>query len=235
VYNADYKKEHATPRKSENTMITSEVEQKIKALRVVAVLTLDSTDAALPLADALLEGGVKGIELTLRTPAAMDCIRIIASERPDMLVGAGTVLTADQLHQVKDAGAAFAVSPGLNHAVSDAAAEIAYPYFPGVMTPSDIEAALAKNHKLLKFFPAEMAGGIKMLKALAAPYAPAGVSFLPLGGVNIENARDYLALPITAAIGGSWLAPTDLISQKRFDAIRERAAACSKMIAEIES
>lgn len=214
-------------------MTTAEVEQKIKALRVVAVLTLDSVEAALPLADALLEGGVKGIELTLRTPAALDCIRTIASERPDMLVGAGTVLTAQQLQQVKDAGAAFAVSPGLNHAVSDAAAKIAYPYFPGVMTPSDIEAALAKGHKLLKFFPAEMAGGIKMLKALAAPYAPAGVSFLPLGGVNLENAKDYLALPVTAAIGGSWLAPSDLIAKQRFDLIKERAEACCKLIAEV--
>ncbi len=215
-------------------MTTSEVEQKIKALRVVAVLTLDSVEAALPLADALLEGGVKSIELTLRTPAALDCIRAIASERPDMLVGAGTVLTTQLLEQVKDAGAAFAVSPGLNHAVSDAAAKIAYPYFPGVMTPSDIEAALAKGHKLLKFFPAEMAGGIKMLKALANPYAPAGVSLLPLGGVNLENAKDYLSLPITAAIGGSWLAPSDLIHKNRFDAIRERAEACSKLLNEIE-
>jgi len=186
-------------------MTAAEVEKKIKALRVVAVLTLDSVEAALPLADALLEGGIEAIELTLRTPSALDCIRVIAKERPAMLVGAGTVLTPLQLEQVISAGASFAVSPGMNHAVSEAAAAAGFPYFPGVMTPTDIEAALAKGHRLMKFFPAETAGGIPMLKALAGPYAPAGVSFLPLGGINIENAKAYLDLPTTAAIGGSWL------------------------------
>lgn len=211
-------------------MTAAEAEKKIKTLRVVAVLTLDSVESALPLADALLEGGIEAIELTLRTPEALDCIRKIAEERPTMTVGAGTVLTPLQLEQVMAAGAAFAVSPGLNHAVSDAAAETGFPYFPGVMTPSDIEAALAKGHRLMKFFPAETAGGIPMLKALAGPYAPAGVSFLPLGGINIDNAKEYLALPTTAAIGGSWLAPPKLIKDGKFDEICERAAACHALI-----
>ena len=211
-------------------MTAAEAEKKIKALRVVAVLTLDSIEAAVPLADALLEGGIEAIELTLRTPKALDCIRTITKERPAMLVGAGTVLTPLQLEQVIGAGAAFAVSPGMNHAVSGAAAAAGFPYFPGVMTPSDIEAALAKGHRLMKFFPAETAGGIPMLKALAGPYAPAGVSFLPLGGINIENAKAYLDLPTTAAIGGSWLAPPDLINNGKFDQIRERAAACRTLI-----
>jgi len=216
-------------------MKTVEVEKKIKALRVVAVLTLDSVDSALSLADALLAGGIQAIELTLRTPAALDGIRAIARSRPAMLIGAGTVLTPEQLRLVIEAGAAFAVSPGLNHAVSDAAAAAGFPYFPGVMTPTDIEAALAKGHKLMKFFPAETAGGIPMLKALAGPYAPAGVSFIPLGGINSENAKAYLSLPVTAAIGGSWLAPPDLINTGKFDAIRQRAEACSQLLADITS
>ncbi len=211
-------------------MTAAEAEKKIKALRLVAVLTLDSVEAALPLADALLEGGIEAIELTLRTPSALDCIRVIAKERPAMLVGAGTVLTPLQLEQVIDAGASFAVSPGMNHAVSEAAATAGFPYFPGVMTPTDIEAAIAKGHRLMKFFPAETAGGIPMLKALAGPYAPAGVSFLPLGGINIDNAKAYLDLPTTAAIGGSWLAPPDLIKNGKFDEIRARAAACRALI-----
>jgi len=211
-------------------MTPAEAEKKIKARRVVAVLTLDDVNAALPLADALLEGGIEAIELTLRTPAALDCIHAIATERPAILLGAGTVLAPVQLHQVMEAGAAFAVSPGMNHAVSDAAAAVGFPYFPGVMTPTDVEAALACGHKLLKFFPAETAGGIPMLKALAAPYAPHGVTFLPLGGLNIDNARAYLDLPVTAAIGGSWIAPADLINKGQFDEIRQRAAACRALV-----
>lgn len=201
----------------------------ICASRVVAVVTLDEADDALPLAEALLAGGIKVIELTLRTPAAEEGIRRIAAAHPQMLVGAGTVLSAEQLGRAIDAGAAFAVSPGLNQAVSAEAAARGYSYFPGVMTPTDVEAALALGHRLLKFFPASIAGGIKMLKALEAPYAQAGVQFLPLGGVNAENAAAYLALDCVAAIGGSWIAERSLITEKRFDEIQRRAAACTQL------
>lgn len=207
-------------------MTKQEIIERIKEYRVVAVLTLDSADDALPLADALLEGGVRAIELTLRTPEALEGLRRITSARKDMLVGAGTVLSAEQFQQAMEAGAAFAVSPGLNYAVSEAAESLGGVYFPGVLTPTDIEAALSMGHRLLKFFPAELAGGIKMLKALAAPYEQAGISFLPLGGVHAGNALDYLALSCVAAIGGSWIAERSLIQEKRFDEIRQRAATC---------
>lgn len=210
-------------------MITkSEVSLQIRDSRVVAVLTLDSADDALPLADALLAGGIRVIELTLRTPEAEACIRRIAAARPEMLIGAGTVLTAEQLDRAVAAGASFAVSPGLNQAVSAEADARGFVYFPGVMTPTDVEAALALGHRLMKFFPAETAGGVKMLKALEGPYAQAGVEFLPLGGINENNAGDYLALPCVAAIGGSWIAERSLIKEKRFDEIQRRAAACAR-------
>lgn len=210
-------------------MTKQDIVARIKESRIVSVLTLDDADNAIPLAEALLGGGVKVIELTLRTPAAEEGIRRIAAAYPQMLVGAGTVLTAEQLDRAIDAGAAFAVSPGLNHAVSAAADARQYSYFPGVMTPTDVETALAMGHRLLKFFPASIAGGIKMIKALAAPYAQAGVQFLPLGGINADNASDYLALDAVAAIGGSWIADRTLINDKRFDEIQRRAAACADL------
>ncbi len=210
-------------------MTKQEIIKRIKECRVVAVLTLDKADDALPLADALLAGGIRAIELTLRTPEAEEGIRRIAAARPEMLVGAGTVLTAEQLHRAVNAGAAFAVSPGLNHAVSAEADARGFAYFPGVMTPTDVEAALALGHRLMKFFPAETAGGVKMIKALEAPYAQAGVSFLPLGGINENNAGQYLALPSVAAIGGSWIAERALIKEKRFDEIQRRAQACQAL------
>ncbi len=208
-------------------MTKKEIIARIRESRVVAVLTLDAADDALPLADALLAGGIKVIELTLRTPAAEEGIRRIAAARPEMLIGAGTVLTPEQLGRAIDAGAAFSVSPGLNHAVSAEADLRGYSYFPGVMTPTDVEAAMALGHRLLKFFPASIAGGIPMLKALDAPYGQAGVQFLPLGGINADNAKDYLALECVAAIGGSWIAERGLIKEKRFDEIQRRAAACT--------
>ncbi len=210
-------------------MTKQEVQKKIKECRVVAVLTLDKADDALPLADALLVGGIRAIELTLRTPEAEEGIRRITASRPDMLVGAGTVLSAAQLHRAIDAGAAFAVSPGLNHAVSAEADAKGFVYFPGVMTPTDVEAALDMGHRLLKFFPAETAGGVKMLKALEAPYGQAGVEFLPLGGINAGNAGSYLSLPCVAAIGGSWIAERKLIQEGQFDEIKRRAAACASL------
>jgi len=152
-------------------MTKPEIIARIRESRVVAVLTLDAADDALPLADALLAGGIKVIELTLRTPAAEEGIRRIAAARPEMLIGAGTVLTDEQLGRAIDAGAAFAVSPGLNAAVSAAAEARGYSYFPGVMTPTDVEAALALGHRLLKFFPASIAGGIPMLRRSTPPTA----------------------------------------------------------------
>jgi len=200
------------------------IEDRIAAHRLIAVVVSDSAPAALRLADALAAGGVKAIELTLRTPIALECLHRIASERPEMLMGAGTVLTLEQVRQVKEAGAAFAVSPGLNPDVVKAAQSAGLPFFPGVMTPSEVESALSLGCRLLKFFPSELAGGVRMLKALAAPYAHTGVRFVPLGGINADNMMTYLDLPIVAAIGGSWLADRDLIKSGNFAEITRRAA-----------
>ncbi len=212
------------------TARTQDVAQRIAQHRIVAVLTMDRVEDAVPVAEALLAGGVQAIELTLRTEEAEKCLAAMSQAYPDMLLGAGTVLSPEQLHRAVQAGATFAVSPGLNQLVSAEAAALDFPYFPGVMTATEVESALSMGHRLLKFFPAEVAGGIPMLKALAAPYAQAGISFLPLGGIRASNARQYLDLPVVAAIGGSWIAERTLISNKKFDVIQERATACRALL-----
>ncbi len=199
------------------------IETSIEASRIIAVITIDSAEHAEPLAEALLKGGINAIELTFRTEAAEASIRRIAASFPDVTVGAGTVLTPDQLIRAKEAGAAFAVSPGFNRSIVQASIDMKLPFFPGIMTPSDVEGALELGCRLLKFFPAEVAGGTSMLKALAGPYAHTGVKFIPLGGLNRENFIDYLSMPIVAAIGGSWIAERNLIRDEKFAEITNRA------------
>lgn len=182
--------------------------------RVVPVAVLDKVEDAVPLAKALSDGGLPIIEVTFRTPAAADCIRAIKQALPAMLVGAGTLLDADQVKRAKEAGAQFGVAPGLNETVVKASLALGMPFVPGVMTPSEVECALALGCKLQKLFPASVAGGLEMLKALAGPYDHTGVKFIPLGGVNAKTAADYLALPIVAAIGGSWMCDKKLIAGK---------------------
>jgi len=152
-----------------------------------------------------MEGGIDVIEVTLRTPGAEGAIGRIRAVFPGMLVGAGTILAVDQVRRSLDAGAQFGVSPGLNQAIVEAARASGLPFIPGVMTPSEIERALGLGFELLKFFPAEPAGGIAMLKSLAGPYGHTGLKFIPLGGIHAGNAGAYSALPIVAAVGGSWL------------------------------
>lgn len=205
----------------------------IAARRVIAVVTIDDAAHALPLADALLAGGVRILELTFRTPAAPECLRRIAGERPNLVVGAGTVLDRRQVDEAQACGAAFAVSPGHQREVIQHAQSAGLPFYPGVMTPYDVEATLALGCRLLKFFPAENAGGPGMLKALARPYEHTGVKFIPLGGVTADNMANYLKLPVVAAIGGSWIAERSLIRNGQFDEIKQRAAACVARIAPI--
>ena len=194
----------------------------------VAVAVVEDPEKAVPLAQTLLEGGVDSIELTFRTPCAVEALRRIATEVPEVLVGAGTVLTPAQLHEAKEAGAAFAVAPGFNPEVVRAAADIGLPFAPGVMTPSEIEGAYALGcTRLMKFFPASVAGGLKGLKTLAAPYKHLGIKFLPLGGLKLENTAEWLADPLIAACGGSWIAPAKLIAAGEWDAIRANAAAAT--------
>ena len=194
--------------------------ERISKVRVVPVVVIDRAEDAIPLAEALLAGGLNVVEITFRTPAAEASVRHVREAFPKMLVGAGTILDPDQLQRAIDAGAQFGVAPGLNEVVVKKSHVLQVPFVPGVMTPSDVEHALTLGCKLQKFFPAEVAGGVKMLQALAGPYAHTGLKFIPLGGVNAGNAREYLALPIVAAIGGSWMVDRKLIAEKNWSTIR---------------
>ncbi|MEI6085141.1 MAG: bifunctional 4-hydroxy-2-oxoglutarate aldolase/2-dehydro-3-deoxy-phosphogluconate aldolase [Verrucomicrobiota bacterium] len=187
--------------------------------RVVPVAVIDEVEDAVPLADALLAAGLDVIEVTFRTAAAPDAIRAITKAHPGMLVGAGTLLDVNQVRQAKDAGAKFGVAPGLNPTIVQASLAAGMPFVPGVATASDVERGLELGCKIQKLFPADVLGGVKLLKAFAGPYAHTGVKFIPLGGVNAQNMSEYLALPIVAAIGGSWIVDKKLIAEKKWGEI----------------
>ncbi len=190
---------------------------------VIAVLMLDDAADAAPVAQALLAGGVRAIELTLRTEAAIESLKHIRTKTPEMIVGAGTILTPQQAGEVKAAGAAFGVAPGMNPRVVAEAAQLGLPFAPGICTPTDIELAVEQGCRLLKFFPSEPSGGLAYLRTIAAPFAHLGVKYIPLGGVNAGNAEAYLQEPSVQALGGSWLAPRELIQRKDWQAITDNA------------
>ncbi len=189
---------------------------RILAKRIVPVVVLDSADHAEPLAEALLAGGLDIMEITFRTAAAEESIQRIAARFPEILLGAGTLLGTDQVQRAKDAGATFGLAPGLNPNIIAKAKEIGLQFSPGVMTPSDVELALSLGCKLLKFFPAEAAGGTNMLKSLAGPYGHTGVKFVPTGGITSANLASYLKLPVVAAIGGSWMVDKQLVNEGKW-------------------
>ncbi len=192
------------------------MKQRLRKNGVVPVVKINDAGRAVPLARALLEGGLDVIEITFRTSAASEAIGLIKKEVPEMLLGAGTVLTLANLEKAVEAGVDFAVSPGFNPKIVDRCLELKLPVFPGVITPTEIEAAMDRGLTSLKFFPAEASGGTAMLKALSAVYE---VDFMPTGGIGPKNLRDYLALPKVACVGGSWLVKSDLIDGGRFDDI----------------
>lgn len=197
---------------------------RIQAGGLVAVLTLDRAEDVVPVAEALLAGGVSTIEMTLRTPIALDAIRTVRRSVPGILIGAGTVLTPTQAQQAADAGAAFGVAPGTNPRVLDTARRIGLPFVPGVYTPSDIEAALGFECTFLKFFPAGgCGGGLEYLRVAAAPYAHLGVKYLALGGVTLSDAAEYLRDPNVGAVGGTWPAPRSLIASCDWSGVRAAA------------
>jgi len=198
--------------------------QRIEKCGIIAVLTVDRVEDAVPLARAVLAGGVDVMELTLRTPAAMHALRAIKSAVPEMIAGVGTILTPEQVQEAADAGAAFGVAPGLNPRVVKAARAAGLSFGPGVLTPSEIELAVELGCKLLKFFPAESSGGLPYLKAMISPFAHLGLKFIPLGGVNARNMASFLSDPNIAALGGSWLAPRDLIKAGAWEKITALAA-----------
>ena len=194
----------------------------LSAARVVPVVVIEDAEIAAPLAETLFESGLKAIEVTLRTEAGLAAIENIASDVPDMLVGAGSVRRARQVADVISAGARFVVSPGSSDALLDAVADASIPFVPGAVTASEMLKLLDDGYTLQKFFPAELAGGASFLKAVGAPIPE--VSFMPTGGIGPDNARDYLALKNVACIGGSWLTPAALLKDRNFDAIAELAA-----------
>jgi 2-dehydro-3-deoxyphosphogluconate aldolase/(4S)-4-hydroxy-2-oxoglutarate aldolase len=188
---------------------------------LVPVITINKPQDAVPLARALLRGDIACAEITFRTPSAAEAIRRICGECPEMLIGAGTVLTVQQAEQAVQAGAQYIVSPGFGASVVDWCQEHNTPVLPGVATPTEINMALARGLKLLKFFPAEEVGGARMLKALYAPYSD--VRFVPTGGIASHNLAQYIALPNVAACGGSWMATQSMISENSFDEIARLA------------
>jgi 2-dehydro-3-deoxyphosphogluconate aldolase/(4S)-4-hydroxy-2-oxoglutarate aldolase len=193
--------------------------KRILEKRLVPVTQLDRAEDAVPLAEALLRGGLDVLEIAQRTPAALDALRAIQRAQLNLCVGAGTLLSERQLDQVREAGAHFGVAPGLNEAVILHARKNDFPFIPGVLTPTEIEKGLALGCTLLKFFPAELAGGARALEVYTAPFAHTGVRFLPLGGIHAGNMAEYLRLPVVAAVGGSWLVDRNLIAERRWDRI----------------
>lgn len=194
------------------------IEQRLKEIKIVPVIAINSADQALPLAKVLMENGLPCAEVTFRTEAAVESIRLMREAYPDMLIGAGTVLTAAQVDQAIDAGVDFVVSPGFNPTTVKYCQQRNMPIIPGVNNPSLVEQAMEMGLKTLKFFPAEPSGGISMLKALTAVYP---VSFMPTGGVSPSNVTDYLAIKSVVACGGTWMVPTDLMDKGDWDSIAE--------------
>ncbi|WP_121158752.1 bifunctional 4-hydroxy-2-oxoglutarate aldolase/2-dehydro-3-deoxy-phosphogluconate aldolase [Micromonospora pisi] len=198
------------------------VPSAIAAGRILPVVVLEEAAAAEPLAVALTEGGLHTVEVTFRTDAAADAIRVM-SQRPDLLVGAGTVLTPAQVDRAVEAGARFVVSPGFGPAVVRHCQELGVPVFPGAATATEIQLALDAGLDTVKFFPAEQLGGLAMIKALAAPFR--SVRFIPTGGVNTSNLSDYLANPSVLAVGGTWMVAPALLAAGRWDEVTRLTAA----------
>ena len=196
----------------------AEMESKLQALGVVPVVVLEDAEDAVPLAEALCTGGLPCAEVTFRTEAAEESIRRMAQAYPEMLVGAGTVLTTEQVDRAVAAGAKFIVSPGFDPEVVDYCLEKNIPVFPGCVTPSEIAQAVKRGLRVVKFFPAEQFGGASTIKALAAPYA--GIKFMPTGGINAGNLENYLNHKAIIACGGSWMVKGDLVKDGKYDEIR---------------
>lgn len=197
----------------------SDILEQLAGYGVVPVVVLNRAEDAKPLAEALCKGGLKCAEVTFRTDAAEESIKIMTENFPEMLVGAGTVLTIDQVDRAVAAGAKFIVSPGFDPEIVDYCLEKNVPVFPGCITPSEVAQAAKRGIEVVKFFPAEQAGGVAMIRSLAAPYT--GMKFMPTGGISAKNLRDYLECDKILCCGGSWMVKSDLIHQGEFDRIRD--------------
>ena len=207
--------------------------KQLEEFGVIPVIKIDRVEDAVPLATALRNGGLNCAEGTFRTAAAPDAIRAISKAYPDMLIIAGTVLTTAQADEAMAAGAKCIVAPGLNPTVVRYCIDKGYPVLPGVCTPSEVELGLSLGLTYLKFFPAEAAGGVAMIKAMAAPYT--AVRFMPTGGVNIKNVADYLNCKAVFCCGGSWMVPSDKITAGEFEEIKNMTAQAVTLVKEIRS
>lgn len=211
--------------------MNKQVIDEIGKLGVFPIVVIDDAEDAEPLGEALLEGGLPIVEVTFRTPAAAKAIRTFSSRFPEMLVGAGTVLSTDLADEAADSGAKFILSPGYNPSVVDHCITENLTIFPGVCTPSEIDACLSRGLEVLKFFPAEAMGGVKFLEAVSAPLAAA--RYLPTGGLTLRNLPDYLAFPKTHACAGTWIAKKEMIKDGRFDLIKKAAEDSRAVVNEI--
>jgi 2-dehydro-3-deoxyphosphogluconate aldolase/(4S)-4-hydroxy-2-oxoglutarate aldolase len=207
------------------------MKEQLEKYPVIPVVVIDDASKAVPVAEALVKGGLPIIEVTMRTAAAADAIAAMSREVPGAIVGAGTVLSAEHAHTITAAGAKFIVSPGLHDDVVAAASELSVPVMPGVATATEAQHAWNLGLRILKFFPAGQAGGISMIKALSAVFRD--VMFMPTGGVSAGNLREYLEVPSVLACGGSWLTPADAIASGDFDRITELAAEAVSIAKEI--
>jgi 2-dehydro-3-deoxyphosphogluconate aldolase/(4S)-4-hydroxy-2-oxoglutarate aldolase len=214
-------------------MISVQIEKRIEDAGIIAVLVIDDPKHAVPLARTLLNAGITAMELTLRTDAALEALRRITAEVPDMFAGAGTVLFPDQVQQVRDAGADFAVAPGCSASVLDKASELTFPFAPGIATASDIERAISRGCRILKYFHAEGMGGISYLQNINSPYKFLKLRYIPLGGLGEKNMRSYLEAPEVIALGGSWIAPPGLIEQEDWDTIARNAETAAAICHEV--
>lgn len=203
---------------------------RLETARLVAVVTIERLDDVSPLCRALLAGGVSVIECALRTPRALEALTQIKQVFPEVLLGAGTVLTPDQADKAREAGANFALAPGLDAATVRHCEQVALPFIPGVATASEIQAASALGCRWLKWFPAGPLGGVSALRTLAAPFRHFGVKYLPLGGISFAMLKDYLAEPDVGAVGGSWIAPTELVRLRNWDEIKQRASQATAFV-----
>ena len=209
-------------------MTTKELEERFYKIGVIPVIALDDAKDASALGDALMKGGLPAAEVTFRTAAAVDTIKTLKKEFPDMLVGAGTVLTTEQADRAIDAGAEFIVAPGLNPKVVKHVLDKDYPMSPGIATATEIEAALDLGLTFVKFFPAEANGGLPMIKALAGPYT--NVKYMPTGGVSAKNLADYLAYDKIVCCGGTWMVKKDLVSEGKFSEIEKMSKEAADIV-----
>ncbi len=204
--------------------------ETLKGAGIIPVIVIEDEAKAVPLAQSLVAGGLPVLEVTFRTAAAAGAIARIRAEVSDAVVGAGTLLTCGQVKAAKEAGAAFGVAPGFDPAIVACAREVGLPMVPGIATASELSQALTAGAPMVKFFPAEAAGGVKMIKNLLGAFRSTGVKFMPTGGINLSNLKDYLAVPEIVACGGTWIVPKDALASNDWDAIEKLAADAAALV-----